>query len=199
MKNKVMITALAVLVGAFPLLLRGQDAPATAGAKIGVINIQEAIFTTAEGKKAFADLQTKYKPRQQEIAQEQQEVTALQDQLQKQATTLSDDEERRMTRELTDKQKNLKRMTDDAQSDFTNDRDDILNRIGKKMVAVIDDFAKQKGYTLIFDPAGAQVPVYYAAQGVDITADIVKMYDAAHPVVTAAAPAPASSAAKPKQ
>ena len=31
------------------------------GEKIGVINIQDAISSTAEGKKAFADLQKKYR------------------------------------------------------------------------------------------------------------------------------------------
>ena len=195
MKNRILITALAVLAGAFPMLLLAQDAPTTVG-KIGVINIQEAIVTTGEGKKAFTDLQAKYKPRQQEITQQQQEVAALQDQLQKQATTLSDDEQRRMTRELDDKQRDLKRLTDDAQSDFNNDRDDIMQRIGKKMVAVISDYAKQNGYDVVID--GAQVPVYYAAKGVNITPEIVKMYDAAHPVAAAAATTPAPAPAKPK-
>jgi len=53
--------------------------------KIGVISIQEAILSTAEGKKAMADLQKKYQPRQQELQKDNQDIQAINDQLQKQA------------------------------------------------------------------------------------------------------------------
>ena len=54
------------------------------------------------------------------------------------------------------------------------------------MVRIIGDYAQQNGFALVID--GAQVPVYYAAKDIDITAEIVKRYDAANPVAEAAAP-----------
>jgi outer membrane protein len=184
MKNRLTaLTALLALLGV-PILSRAQSPAATQG-KIGVINIQEAIGTTAEGKKAFADLSKKYQPRQQELQRLQQEIQAISDQLSKGANTLSDEEQRRLTREQEDKQKLLKRSTEDAQADFTTDRDEAIRRIGQKMVRIITDYAPQNGFSLVID--SAQVPIYYAAADMDITAEIVKRYDVANPVADAGA------------
>jgi outer membrane protein len=185
------------------LTLLGVTVAGHAQAKIGLIGINAAIGSTQEGKKAIGDLQKKYQPRQQELERLQQEIQSIQDQLGKQSATLSDDEQRRLSRDLEDKQKLLKRSTDDAQTDFAADRDEVIRRIGQKMVNVIHDYAQQNGLTLVID--GAQVPVYYAAKDVDITAEIVKRYDAANPVADAggtpkpsAPPATPSPGTKPK-
>jgi len=59
-------------------------------------------------------------------------------------------------------------------------------------VKVINDYAQKNGFTLVIDDS--QLPVYYVAQGADITEPIVKLYDAANP---AAASSSAPAAAKP--
>ena len=196
MKNR--LTAFSVLFAilAVPLIVHAQ-------AKVGLINMSAAIGSTGEGKKAIADLQKKYQPRQQELERLQQEIQSIQDQLSKQSATLSDEEQRRLSRDLEDKQKLLKRSTDDAQADITADRDEAIRRIGQKMVRIISDYAQQNGFALVID--GAQVPVYYAAKDIDITAEIVKRYDAANPVCrcgsttqTRGAAGPPPSTTKPK-
>ena len=196
MKNRLATVTALIGIMAVPLIAEAQS-------KIGVININGAIATTGEGKKAIADLQKKYQPRQQELARLQQEIQTIQDQLNKQAPAVSEEEQRRLTRDLEDKQKVLKRSGDDAQSDFGADRDEAVRRIGQKMVRIITDYAQQNGLSLVID--GAQVPIYYAAKGVDITPEIVKLFDAANPVAEAGAtpkpvarPASPSPAAKPK-
>jgi outer membrane protein len=194
MKNRLTaLTALLALLG-LPIALRAQG-PAPTPGKIGVINIQEAIGATAEGKKAIADLSKKYQPRQQELQRLNQEIQAINDQLSK-ANVLSDEEQRRLTREQEDKQKLLKRSTEDAQADFQSDRDEAIRRVGQKMVRIISEYAPQNGFVLIVDDA--QIPVYYAAKEIDITEEIVKRYDVAYPVSdTGAAAAPAAPATRP--
>ncbi len=196
MKNFVSTLTVLLLLGVWPTGIHAQASPAGTG-KIGVINIQEAIASTAEGKKAFADLQKKYAPRQQELQRLQQEIQSIQDQLQKQQPTLSEDEQRRLNREADEKQKQLKRSTEDANADFQADRDDAVRQIGQKMVRQIQEYAKQNGFALVLD--SAQIPVYFAATDIDLTETMVKRYDAANPVAAAAAtpPAPVSAAGKP--
>jgi outer membrane protein len=204
MKNVVL--SLSILLGllVWPVLASAQG---TVG-KIGIINIQESIGKSAEGKKAFGDLQKKYQPREQDLGRQQQDISALQDQLQKQATTLSDEERARLSRDLEEKQKIFKRASEDANADFQSDTQEVIRRIGQKMLRVISDYAQQNGLVLVID--GAQIPVYYAAKEIDITDEIVQRYDAAHPAesgaATPAAPAatgatgaarPAGTAAKP--
>ena len=177
MKNRVSTIALLLCLGVAPtgLLAQSSEPPG----KIGLVSIQEAILSTAEGKKAMTELQKKYQPRQQEVQKDQQEIQAISDQLQKQAATLSDDEQRRLNRDLEQKQKILKRTTEDAQADFATDRDEMFRRIGQKMVRVINDYARQNGFSLII--GSDQVPVYYAAKEVELTDEVVRLYDAANP------------------
>jgi outer membrane protein len=191
MKNRVLTLMAMLCVAAFPGLAAAQS-----GGKVGVINIQAAIAATQEGKKAFADLQKKYQPQQAELQRQQQEIQQLQEDIQRKATTLSDEESRRLQRELEDKQKVFKRTSEDANTDFSQDRDDAISRIGQKMVKVISDYAEQNGLSLVID--GGQIPIYYAANGVDITQEIVKRFDQANPVADAGTtPAPAPAAAAP--
>ena len=143
MKTRVSTITLLLCLGTAPSLLLGQSS-GTSG-KIGLVNIQEAILSTAEGKKAMGELQKKYQPRQLEVQKLQQDIQGINDQLQKQVATLSDDEQRRLNRDLEERQKLLKRTTEDAQADFTTDRDEMFRRIGQKMVKQIDDYARQNG------------------------------------------------------
>jgi len=204
MKTLLSTITFLLCLGIAPMALLAQSS-GTPG-KIGVISIQIAILNTAEGKKAMADLQKKYLPRQQEIQKDQQDIQAISDQLQKQAATLSDEEQQRLNRDLEEKQKHLKRATEDAQADFEADRNDMINRIGQKMVKVISDYARQNGFTLVL--GRDQVPVYFAIPEVELTGQIVKLYDAANPSdapttggpATPSAPratAPSANAAKP--
>lgn len=177
-----------------PVLARAQ-APAASGGKVGVIALQEAIGATAEGKKAFEDLQKKYEPRRQDLQRQQQEITALQDQLQRQSATLSDDERMRLSRELEDKQKIFKRATEDANADFQADNQDTFRRLAQKMVRILNEYARQNGYVLVVDQA--QIPVYYVAEEIDLTEEMVKRYDAANPVAAAASTPATGSATSP--
>lgn len=178
MRNRIWLMMVAMTLVVYPMFLRAQGA-AAAGDKIAVVDIQQAIIGTAEGKQALQDLQKKYQPRETEINQRQEDVQNLQQQLQKQMTTLSADEQRRMQHDLQDKQTVLQRLEQDAQSSFQYDRDTVMRELGQKMVKVIDQYASAHGYALVID--GSQVPVYYAAKGVDITPEIVKLYDSSHP------------------
>ena len=104
-------------------------------------------------------------------------------------------EQRRLSRELDDKQKIFKRAQEDAQADFQAENQDIFQRIGAKMVKLVDDYAQKNGFELVID-ATPQVPIYYIAPQMDLTEVMVKAYDAANPVAVEAAP-PAKPAAKP--
>lgn len=186
------ITIFIAMLGslALPGLLWGQAGAASAG-KIGVLNLQEAIATTAEGKKAFEEIQKKYQPRQQDLQRQQQEITALNDQLQRQAATLSDEERMRLSRELEDKQKIFKRATEDANADFQADNQDAFRRLAQKVIRIVNEYAPQNGFALIMEET--QIQPYFLVAEYDITAEIVRRFDAANPVEGApAAAAPAN-------
>jgi len=200
MKNQLLTFATLLSLLAGTAALRGQSPAAAPGGKVAVINMQAAIANTAEGKKALGDLQKKFTPRRQDLEHQQQEISALQDQLQRQATTLSDEEQRRLTRELDDKQRIFKRAQEDFQAEGQQEQADIGQRIGQKMVKILDDYAQKNGFDMVMDATPQTLPIYYIAPQLDLTEAMIKLYDAANPVAEAAPAAkpPEKPAAKPK-
>src|SRR5690348_18392627 len=90
------------------------QAPAAAAApagpaKIAVIGFQEAVAGTNDFQRRFADLQKKYEPKRQELKTLNDQIAALQKELQAQSATLSDADRAAKSKSLDDKQKQLKR------------------------------------------------------------------------------------------
>ncbi len=62
-------------------------------------------------------------------------------------------------------------------------------------MAVIDKYATDNGFAIIIDVSSQQSPVLYAATSIDITREVVGLYDKNAPGAAApAAPAPAKKA-----
>jgi len=170
-----------------------QTAPAAAG-KIGVINIQAAISATSEGKQAANDLQAQFAARQQELQSMNKQVSDLQQRLNN-GISLSDEERNRLTAEGTRLSQRLDRKNNEFQEDFNAAQSDLINGIGQKMLAVINRYAQEKGLTLVFNSAAQGTPILFASKSIEITQDIVNLYDQTYPAKGGAAPATRSTPA----
>jgi len=62
---------------------------------------------------------------------------------------------------------------------------------------VVNRYAQEHSYAVILDASSQNSAVLYAAKNVDVTQDIVRLYDEAHPVKAAALASGARPAAKP--
>jgi outer membrane protein len=157
--------------------------------KFAVINVQGAIISTRDGQKAAAELNAKTAPKKKELEQKQNEINSLQDQLNKGSNTLSDTAKNDLYKNIEAKKKNLQREVEDAQADLEADQNKLLHQIGQKMLAVIEKYARDNGYTMVLEVSQQQTSVLYASPSIDITREIIEMYDK-----NTAAGAPASSA-----
>jgi outer membrane protein len=158
--------------------------------KIAVISLQPAIMGTKEGMAAGAALQAKYAPKQADFEKRKADIAALQNQLNAGGAAMDQDARTRLTREIDSKTKSLQRDAKDASDDSQQDMNQVYNQLGDKMLQVVEQYAYQNGYAVVLDVSGQQTPVIWAAGSANITADIVKLYDLAHPGGTLA-PAPA--------
>jgi outer membrane protein len=149
----------------------------TGGTKVGIINIQDAIIRTEEGQKTAKALQEKYAPRQSELEKKKRELDDLQAQLSKGRNTMSEEARNSLIRQIDLKTKALTRDNEDASAEFQQEEGKLINTIGQKMMGVIDKYAKDKGYSIILDISSPQSPVLYAVNTVDITNEIVTLYD----------------------
>ena len=163
-----------------------------AQSKVAVIDMRGAIESTQEGQKAAGELKTRYEPKQSEIKQKGDEINLLQEQLKRGSNTLSDEAKQKLVSEIDQKTKSYNRVAEDAQSDYQQDVNRITQELGQKVYVVLQKYALDNGYTLVLDIAGGQGPVLWNANGIDITADIVRLYDKNAPVA-GSTPRPAST------
>jgi outer membrane protein len=150
---------------------------ASAQVKVGVINLQRAVFESAEIKKADAQMQATFKPRQDKIDALNKEIAALSQQLQAGNGKLTPQAESDLQSQGQRKQRDLQRLTDDLQADATAYRNDVLSKSSEKMQAVVKKLAEEKGLDLVVD---ASTALYYK-EAMDITKDAIAAYDKAYP------------------
>ncbi len=196
MNSKTMLLP-ALVLGLASLAGAQSSAPPT---KVGIIQIQGAILGTKDGQKALNNLQAKFAPKKTEIEKKQNEIAQLQDQMRKGSNTMSDEAKQKLARDIDQKTKILQRDTEDAQAELDQEQNRIMQELGAKIMAVISKYAQDNGYAVILDVSSPQTPVLYAANGIDITQDIVKLYDENAPAAsgTAAPPPAAARPAAPK-
>ena len=188
MKSK--LYAAPILLMAATFLAQAQNA-----GKVAVINIQGAIVSTKDGQKAASELDAKTQPKKKELEQKQNEINGLQDQFNKGQNTLSDATKNDLYKNIELKKKNLQRDVEDAQAELEQDQQKILQQLGQKMIAVIERYARDNSYTLVVDVSNPQTPVLYASPSIDITKEIVELYDKSAAAMSAPAPAPKAPAA----
>ena len=181
----------------FPALVLGMAAMAHAQtpAKVAIIHVQNAILQTKDGQKAASDLQGRFAPKKTELDKKQAEIASLQDTLRKGSATMSEEAKNKLVQNIDANNKSLQRDTEDAQADLDQEQSKIMQELGNKVMAVLEKYATTNGYILVLDVSNPQTPVLWASQTIDITAEIVKLYDQANPGTSApAAKAPAGSA-----
>ncbi|MBI1354455.1 MAG: OmpH family outer membrane protein [Acidobacteria bacterium] len=164
--------AIALVVSCAPMLAQ------SAGTTIAIINIQDAITRTQEGQKLIKALQDRYEPKSKELESMQKEIGDLRAKLNQGANTMSEEAKRDLVRQIQQKERDGQRAVEDARGEFNQEQQTIFNEIGGKLMAVIDTFAKEKGYSIVLDISSPQSPVLYAVNEVNITNDVISAYDA---------------------
>jgi len=156
---------------------------AAAQVKVAVVNLQRAVFESAEIKKADVEMQAKFKPRQDEIDQLNKEIGAIAQQLQNGQGKLTPQVESDLTAQGQNKQRQLQRKQDDLQADATAYRNDILQKSSAKMSEVVKKLAEEKGFDLIVDTS----TTLYFKPAMELTNEAIAAYDKQYPVTPAAA------------
>jgi len=163
---------------------------AAAQVKVAVVDIQKAVFESAEIKKANDEMQATFKPRQDKINLLASEIQALQTQLQNSNGKLTPAQEADIQATGSKKQRELKYATDDLNSDVEAFRNDTLQKSSVKMNEIIKKVAEAKGLDLVVDTQTA----HFFKPALDITEEVIAAYNKAYPV--GGAPAAKDPAAK---
>jgi outer membrane protein len=82
-----------------------------------------------------------------------------------------------MARDIDEKKKRLERDMQDAEDDLKSQQQKLLGSMAARMTTVIAQYSKDNGFSLVLDVANQNTPVLFAAGGIDITHDVIALYD----------------------
>src|SRR5215470_13467055 len=158
--------------------------PVSPGAKsygIAIVNIQDAIVATKDGKRELSALQQRFGPRSNQLKARSDALEKDKATLQAQGEKLNELERNRRIKQLSDNQRTLQRDGEDFQAEVQQAEQEVINRIGQKVLNVLAKYATDNGYVLVIDVSNPQTPVLWAKEGANITKELVDAYDAAPP------------------
>jgi outer membrane protein len=167
---------LALLI-AFVMAAFAAPVPARAQAKIGVVDMERAMSTCKQGKRAKAELKRKADKLESELKAMGQVVQRLRKDLENTAMLLKPEAKLKKEREFERKLRAFQDRQRDAREEMMQAQRKAVNPIGKKMVSVIRKLGVKHGYTLIT----SKQTVIYAPDSADITDQVIAAYDKAHP------------------
>jgi Skp family chaperone for outer membrane proteins len=83
--------------------------------------------------------------------------------------------------------RSYQRIQQEARDDLQDAQQDIINKLGHKLMTILDKYSNENGYAVVLDTSAQQTQVIYAAHVVDITQGIIKLHDQTYPVKAPAA------------
>ncbi len=168
------------------MLLAGSFAYAQpAATKMGVVDAEVVIRGSAEGKKLLERLEKYQAAKQVEIDTKTKELADIRNKYQTQQLTLSEDARGKMEKDIEQKTTGLRRVQEDAQAELDDMKEQGLRTINQKVLPVIEKYAKDNGFTIVFDKNRSGIIV--SDNSLDISSDIIKLLDQE---ATAATPPP---------
>lgn len=149
--------------------------------KIATVNIQDVLAKSKAGRKAQQQLQAKANEYQAKLQKEQQAAQAMHEEIDKKSSVWSDAVRDEKEREYQKKMRELQLESEDDRYDLQQLEKQIMEPILKELHAILADYGKQNGYTLIFDNTRkgllSRSGLLYADKSLDISAQMRKELD----------------------
>ncbi|HMV67239.1 MAG TPA: OmpH family outer membrane protein [Myxococcota bacterium] len=156
-------------------VIAGFSAPARADLKICVVDAEQAINETVEGKAAQTRLESMYATKQAEIEKKGKDLEREFQDYEARQMILSEDARRTTEATLLQKRQDFQAMVYQAEQEMQSTYMSLLSGMEEKLMTVAQSLGASKGCTVVLQKAA----VVYVGSGVtDLTTDLVRAYDA---------------------
>jgi outer membrane protein len=140
--------------------------------KIVVVDMQEAVTGSNEGKEKAAKFDARVKEWTDKLDKIKADIDGNQKKLQAQQALASQAVLQALNKAITDKQTELTRTSEDAQKDVDSYRDELLGPVMEVAQKTMNDLAVEKGYSIVYDLSAPNSPIVYSAKDCNITEEI---------------------------
>ena len=143
--------------------------------KFGVVNSQEVLEKSQEGKRVTAQLEAKNKTLQEDLARMDDRIRDLETRLNTQRLTLSQEALTNLMADLDKLRTDRTRFVEDSRRELNDLQVRLFNKLQTELRPIITEVGKEKNLDMIFDVGGSGI--IYFNPAVDLTQDIIVKYD----------------------
>jgi Skp family chaperone for outer membrane proteins len=144
--------------------------------KVGVVNSQEVLEKSQEGKRVTAQLEAKNKTLQEDLVRLDDKIRDLETRLNTQRLTLSQEALANLAADLDKQRTERTRFVEDSRRELNDLQLRLFNRLQSELRPVITEIGKEKNLDLIFDVGGSGI--IYFNPAIDLTQEVIQRYDA---------------------
>ena len=158
------------------VLVLGWGIAATAEeVKIGVVDLDQAIGATAEGKAAREELERKMRGAELDAQPMIDRYRALTEEYQKKSVVLSPEKLREMQLDITELENQIKLKESELQNRLQLDRQRLVEPLMQKLQVTVNEVGRESGFSLILI-RGAPGVLYYK-EALDITDVVIEQFN----------------------
>ena len=144
--------------------------------KLGIVNSNEVIQKSTEGKEVMAQLQEKDKSNSSRISTMDEKIRELETKLNTQRLTLTQESILQLTSELERKRTERKRFAEDSLRELQELRFRLFTKVQDEVIPIIEGLGKERNLEIIFDLANSGA--VYVNPTIDLTEEVIKRYNA---------------------
>lgn len=145
-----------------------------ADTKIGVVDLQKALQSTADGKIALKEIEQDFNKKKKDFEKKESELRKLAEDLEKKKSVLSEDA---LTKKQNEFQQELLKYREDvakSQIDIQKKQHDLAAPIIEKLKKITAQIGRDRGYAVIIENNPG---LLYLSPGTDFTNEVIKLFE----------------------
>jgi outer membrane protein len=143
--------------------------------KIGIVDIDQAVNATDQGKKARDELTKKRKAAEAQLKPLMEKGRALADEIQSKRFVLSEEALYQKQLDLAEIQNDARARMSELEGQYKVDYERLVGPLRQKLVSIITDIGKSEGFTVIMERNSPGL--LYAREALDITDLVIQRFN----------------------
>lgn len=172
--RKIRLFALSFIVCAFAF----SKAYAATDIKIAVVDLQKALQSVEEGKKAKSTLEKEFNDKKKQLQSEENAIKKMTEDFKKQSMVLSEEAKNKKQNEIQERMVRFREMFGKSQYDIQARERSLTEPIVNKLKDIVEHIGNEKGYTLILEKT--ENNVLFLQKKDDLTDDVIKAFNKKH-------------------
>jgi Skp family chaperone for outer membrane proteins len=144
--------------------------------KIGVVNSQLVLEKSQEGKKVTAQIESRNKSLQEDLARLDDKIRELETKLNTQRLTLNQEALNNLVSDIDKQRTDRGRFVEDSRREMAELTDRLFRRIQNELIPIIQQIGQEKNLDVVYDLGSSGI--IYWNPAIDLTEEVIKKYDA---------------------